>query len=121
MMNPTIARFIALTGCVFLVPACQTGMRPQLPASAQTPPSLIAGVCGDCHAVEEPFESPNPKAPTFASIANREGLTRETLAPWLLDAHNYPEQMDFELSPGEAKQIADYMLTLQSEDYRPQP
>lgn len=107
-----------MLGCGLTVAACQPYAKPRA-ANEAAPPSLVAGVCGDCHAVEQPFESPNPEAPTFASIANRAGLTRETLAPWLLDAHNYPLQMDFELSEGEAKQIADYMLTLQSEDYRP--
>ncbi|MBV7258631.1 hypothetical protein KCG46_03445 [Erythrobacter sp. WH158] len=112
-------RFAAICTTALLLSACHTAASPQLTASLQ-PSSLISGVCGDCHAVERAFDSPNPNAPSFVAIANRNGLTRETLGPWLLDAHNYPLQMDFELSEAEAKQIADYMLALRSDQYRPE-
>ncbi|MEM6857178.1 MAG: hypothetical protein AAF559_04830 [Pseudomonadota bacterium] len=41
------------------------------------------------------------------------------LTAWLIEAHNYPELMDFELSEAEAREVAEYMLSLQSEDYEP--
>jgi len=81
--------------------------------------AFIEAACGGCHAVEYPALSPNPSAPTFASIANREGLSEETLADWLADAHNYPEVMDFDLDPDHVEIIAKHMLTLRSEDYQP--
>ncbi|MEM6266180.1 MAG: hypothetical protein AAF707_01545 [Pseudomonadota bacterium] len=102
--------------------ACQYEPRePARSASVKTPPALVQGVCGDCHAVEAPFLSPNPEAPSFSAIANREGLSEETLASWLIDAHNYPELMEFELTQEEAQKVTTYMLTLRDEDYEPEP
>lgn len=110
----------ALTAAGLSLSACDTPP----PASATDPapvPSLVQGVCGDCHAVEAPFLSPNPEAPPFDAIANRPGLTRATLKTWLIDAHNYPELMEFELSDEEAQKVADYMATLMRDDYEPAP
>jgi len=90
-------------------------------AAPSTVPNLVQGVCGDCHGVEPPFLSPNPEAPGFDAIANREGLSDETLSTWLIDAHNYPEIMEFELDEAEARKVADYMLTLRDAQYRPAP
>ncbi|MFN3990320.1 MAG: hypothetical protein ACK4IS_08675 [Erythrobacter sp.] len=100
-----------------LTTACQTTL-PQ--TSAPKPPAFVEAACGGCHATEPPFLSPNPESPSFAAIANREGLTEATLASWLYDAHNYPEQMDFTLTREQAEQIADYMITLRRADYRPE-
>jgi mono/diheme cytochrome c family protein len=104
---------VALGGCQDAPPASA--------AKAPRVPSLVQGVCGDCHGVEAPFISPNPEAPGFDAIANSAGLTEETLGSWLIDAHNYPELMDFELSDEEAREVADYMLTLKGKQYRPAP
>ena len=97
--------------------ACQT-TAPQ--TAAPKPPAFVEAACGGCHAVEPPFLSPNPESPSFAAIANREGLTEATLGSWLFDAHNYPEQMDFTLTREQAEQIADYMITLRRAGYRPE-
>lgn len=70
--------------------------------------------------MEPPFLSPNPAAPSFESIANRSGLDEATLSRWLTDAHNYPEQMDFDLGPEKVEEVARYMITLQREDYEPE-
>jgi len=98
--------------------ACQTTP----PASQQTtqsnPPAFVEAACGGCHAVQPPFLSPNPQAPSFAAVANQAELTDDTLAVWLKDAHNYPEVMDFDLAPEQAEEIADYMITLRRGDYR---
>ena len=83
--------------------------------------AFVQAACGGCHAVEEPGLSPNPASPTFADIANREGLSHETLVTWLTDAHNYPEVMDFDLDPPQVDDIADYILTLRSDNYRKLP
>lgn len=83
--------------------------------------AFAQGACGGCHAVEAPYLSPNPQAPPFAAIANREGLTAETLGRWLRDAHNYPEEMDFDLDPAQVDMLVAYMLRLQDEAYRPLP
>ena len=128
MRTPALL-FLAL----FAVSACQTAAPADpVPAPVTTPitapipgaspvPNLVQGVCGDCHGVAPPFLSPNPEAPGFDAIANSAGLTGESLTRWLIDAHNYPELMEFELSEPEAREVAAYMVTLQSEDYEPAP
>ena len=88
-------------------------------AADPSPPAFVEAACGGCHAIEPPYLSPVAVAPSFESIANREGLTERTLARWLTDAHNYPEAMDFDLEPKHVKQIADYMITLKRDDYVP--
>jgi len=82
-------------------------------------PAFVEAACGGCHAVEPPFLSPNPEAPSFESIANRRGLSEQSLGDWLKQAHNYPEQMDFDLDEAQAEAIAAYMVRLQRDDYEP--
>jgi mono/diheme cytochrome c family protein len=108
---------LTLAALAAFTTACQT-TAPQ--AAAPKPPTFVEAACGGCHATEPPFLSPNPESPSFAAIANREGLTEATLASWLFDAHNYPEQMDFTLTRAQAEAIADYMITLRRADYRPE-
>lgn len=85
------------------------------------PPPFVEAVCGDCHAVEPPFLSPNPAAPTFEAIANTRGVTRASLEKWLGDAHNYPDEMEFDLEENWVQLTADYIVTLRSEDFTPDP
>lgn len=76
--------------------------------------------CTACHAITaNAAQSPYPRAPTFEMIANREGLSRDTLGTFLRDAHNYPESMDFTLDPNEVDDLVEYMLTLRRANYRP--
>lgn len=82
-------------------------------------PAFIEAACGGCHAVEPPFLSPNPASPSFAAIANRQGLSEKSLGDWLADAHNYPEDMDFTLTRAQIDQIAAYMVTLRNAGYVP--
>lgn len=113
---------LPLAALAMLASGCQTAA-PQTTGpqtAAAKPPAFVEAACGGCHAVEPPFRSPNPESPSFAAIANRAGLTEETLARWLTDAHNYPEQMDFTLTPAQAQAIADYMVTLRRADYVPE-
>ncbi len=81
--------------------------------------ALAQAACGSCHSVEPFGLSPNSAAPEFPAIANRRNLTRETLTMWLVDAHNYPQEMDFYLEEDEVGQLVDYMLSLRREDYHP--
>lgn len=83
--------------------------------------AFVQAACGGCHAVEPPHLSPNPLAPRWVDIANRPELDEQSIAAWLRDAHNYPEEMDFDLDPDQAEMIADYMLSLRSPDYRRMP
>ncbi|MBQ94824.1 MAG: hypothetical protein CL510_03195 [Actinobacteria bacterium] len=89
--------------------------------SEDAAPTYVIAICGECHAVQDNAVSPNPQAPGFADIANSPGLTRDTLVTFLADAHNYPMQMDVDLVEEDIEVIADYMLTLQSEDYVRRP
>lgn len=82
-------------------------------------PAFVEAACGGCHAVEPPFLSPNPASPSFAAIANRRGLSEKSLADWLAEAHNYPEDMDFTLTRRQIDQIAAYMVTLRDAGYVP--
>lgn len=97
--------------------ACQT--TPEAAAPDPEAHALAQAACAGCHSVEPYGLSPNPEAPEWPLIANREGLTRETLTTWLTSAHNYPEEMDFYLEEDEVAQLVDYMLTLRREDYHP--
>ena len=111
-----LAAFAALT-----LPACAPAPDTASASGSASVPNLVQGVCGDCHGVEPPFLSPNPEAPSFEAIANSAGLTGESLTKWLIDSHNYPELMEFELGEAEAREVAAYMVTLQREDYEPTP
>ena len=84
-------------------------------------PMLVGAVCGSCHAVTPGTLSPLPQAPTFPAIANREGLTRETLTTYLRDAHNYPDIMDVGLTDEDVALVVDYMISLKDPDYRATP
>jgi len=81
--------------------------------------AFIQATCADCHAIRPLELSPNPEAPSFADIANREGLTAKTLSAFLKDAHNYPDAMDFDLNAARADALTAYILTLREENYRP--
>ena len=111
---------LGLFAAAALLGACQTIAPASQVAEETQAPAFVEAACGGCHAVEPPFLSPNPDAPSFAAIANRGDLTQDTLASWLRDAHNYPEVMDFDLKPEQAEDIAAYMATLRREEYRPE-
>lgn len=83
--------------------------------------AFVQAACGGCHALQDNELSPNPHAPRWVDIANREELTEETMVSWLLDAHNYPDVMDFDLEPKQAEMVADYLMTLRSDDYKRMP
>ena len=99
-------------------PPAMLGKRTAPSADARAP-AFVEAACGGCHAVEPPFLSPNPASPSFAAIANRRGLSEKSLADWLAEAHNYPEDMDFTLTRAQIDQIAAYMVTLRHAGYVP--
>lgn len=107
---PTLAATLA----ALTLAACTT-----TPAPAPGPPAFVEAACGGCHAVEPPFLSPNTRAPSFEAVANRPGVTRATIRAWLIDAHNYPEQMDFDLTRERVDEVTNYMITLRRADYVP--
>ncbi|MCL9998978.1 MAG: cytochrome c [Erythrobacter sp.] len=116
---------IALTALAACATAPGTGNAPPMVGKSTSPspdtraPAFVEAACGGCHAVEPPFLSANPASPSFAAIANRPGLSEKSLADWLVDAHNYPEDMDFTLTRKQIDQIAAYMVTLREAGYVP--
>lgn len=119
-MRPLIA--ITTLAPAALLSACQTTPQPTASASQPeqaSPPVFVEAACGGCHAVEPPFLSPNPRAPSFEAVANRPGVTRATVRAWLVNAHNYPEVMDFDLNRDHVDAVSDYMITLRRADYVP--
>ena len=118
-----IAAALTLTACAAALgtdnPPAMLG-KPTSPSPDTRAPAFVEGACGGCHAVEPPFLSPNLAAPSFASIADRPGLSQQSLAAWLGEAHNYPEDMDFTLTPRQVDQIAAYMVTLRGAGYVPE-
>ena len=126
---------ILVASLAMALAACQTyGAEPKQVAARETlpvantttgdgytAPTFVTAICGECHAVRDNAVSPNPQAPGFADIANSPGLTRATLVTFLSDAHNYPMQMDVDLVREDIELIADYMVTLRSDDYTKRP
>lgn len=117
-MRPIVIMLTALA-----LSACQT-----TPASSalqseemRQARGFAQAACGGCHGVERYGLSANPEAPEWPTIVNRPGLTEATLRDYLLNAHNYPEQMDFYLDADEVDRLVAYMLTLQQEHYRLPP
>lgn len=128
MTQHPLRSFALLAVPLIALAACQTpGSEnpPPMVGKATSPsadtraPAFVEAACGGCHAVEPPFLSPNPASPSFAAIANRSGLSETSLADWLEEAHNYPEQMDFTLTRPQIDQIAAYMVTLRHAGYVP--
>jgi mono/diheme cytochrome c family protein len=113
-LMPDLRTLLALGTVALAATACQP-----LPASDSSAApgehpdrALAQSACGGCHAVDRRSVSPSPGAPPLAVLVNRPGLTRNVLAVWLRNAHNYPAEMDFTLEPRDAERIAGYMLTL---------
>ena len=104
----------AAAACQPLAPAART-------ATAEPQPGLAfaRGACSGCHAVDRRSVSPDPNAPPFAAIVNQQGVTRNTLAAWLRNAHNYPDEMKFTLERRNVDDLAAYMLTLRDPNFRP--
>lgn len=107
---------LAMSGCAYPEQQASAPMNAQ-PETI----SFTQDTCGRCHAIEGDALSPNPQAPRFVDIANREWMTQESLASWLADAHNYPEMMEVDLERDRVDAIAAYMLTLRSDDYKRLP
>jgi len=117
------AKPLLLLCFTLLFTACQN--LPSAEPAAATMPSegqaFAQASCGGCHAIGLYGPSANPNAPPFGAIANRDGLTAETLSFWLRGAHNYPREMNFSLREPEVNPLVTYMLTLRDPNYRRPP
>lgn len=113
----------AVSAAAALLGACQSVPPQAEPGSAATesldPKSpearglkLARNRCADCHSVSHGETSPVPHAPSFSAIASSRGLTNESLAGWLRDHGNYPDEMYFEIPAEHIADLAAYMVTL---------
>jgi mono/diheme cytochrome c family protein len=94
--------------------------RPSVPsASAKRGLAFATARCAGCHAVAPGQGSSNPEAPPFEAVANQRGLTGSTLRQFLRDSHSYPAAMEFEIDRAAINDLANYIITLKSENYRP--
>lgn len=75
--------------------------------------------CSGCHGVVANSSSPNPESPPFEDIANRPGVSRETLRQFLRDSHNYPAAMNFAVEDARISDLAAYIVTLKKPGYKP--
>jgi mono/diheme cytochrome c family protein len=75
--------------------------------------ALAVSVCAQCHAVQSgQSHSPNPKAPSFSSVARTRGMTDRTLRVWLQSSH--PTMPNFILTTDERNNVIAYILSLKS-------
>ena len=119
-MSARSTRYLPPLGLALLLAACEAvPSGDPAPAATASPDQAFAQArCGSCHAVGLYGSSNNPNAPPFGAIANQEGVTAETLNEWLRGAHNYPQEMDFYLTPAEVDRLVAYLLSLRTPDYR---
>jgi mono/diheme cytochrome c family protein len=79
-------------------------------ASAATGKTLVQHQCVSCHAVEPGQQSPNPKAPTFAAIANEPSATAYSLHVFLQTTH--ATMPNFVIESDDIDDIVSYILSL---------
>ena len=116
-MKKSILSLVPVSG---LLAACVTASDPDAAERSVIDGHDFAEArCADCHAIGPGMLSPNPSAPEFARIANSPGLTRETLGRWLNNSHDFPREMYFAVPEEKIDDLVAYMMTMQSEDYRP--
>jgi len=112
----TFGLLILLAGCSLT--GVHSGSADPLSANLRTGSPEWRGLkfvrnrCSDCHAVEPGAESPMPGAPTFMSVANRPGMTRDSLNGWMREHDNYPRAMYFEIPAEHIDDVVSYVLTL---------
>jgi mono/diheme cytochrome c family protein len=112
------ARLLAMLGAACLcAAACNPGREgqpaPGPSAPAARPAGLVyaEGACADCHAVEAgQTQSPNPKAPTFETIANTPGVTRMGLSALLHTSHRTMPNLI--VDPNRIDDLSAYLDTL---------
>ena len=63
--------WISLPLAALALNACQPMGSTSSASQAPRVPTLVQGVCGDCHAVQRPFQSPNPDAPMSSAAVIR--------------------------------------------------
>ena len=88
-----------------------SGATAQEPGSVTKGAELARSVCAHCHAVGSgQRRSPNPMAPSFATLATTPGMTGTALRVWLRSSH--PTMPDYILSDHDRDDVVAYILSL---------
>lgn len=116
MLRPALLAFalFAAGSTAALSAATARPQEPALSSSAKRGLATAQARCAACHAITPNDSSPNPEAPSFDDIANREGLTAATLRGYLRDAHNYPDAMNFRIDRPQVRDLSAYIVTLKA-------
>lgn len=120
MLRPVLFAVALITaGSTAIVSAATARPKePALSTSAKRGLAIAQARCATCHAISPNDSSPNPEAPSFDDIANREGLTSATLRGYLRDAHNYPEAMNFRINRKQVRDLSAYIVTLKAPSHK---
>ena len=80
-------------------------------ASAATRGEVLAQQrCAECHATKAAQQSPNPKAPAFAAIANEPSATDYSLRVFLRTTH--ATMPNFKINPDDIDDLVAYIRSL---------
>jgi len=82
-------------------------------ASAARGKTLVQRECVSCHAVEPGQQSPNPKAPTFAAVANEPSATPYSLHVFLQTTH--ATMPNFVIQSDDIDDIVAYIVSLKNQ------
>lgn len=123
MANSPVKKLLLSFAGMALLASCQTATT-AAPTRVERPVygdvvAFAQAACGGCHAVEHDALSPDVMAPEWPNIVNSPEVTADTLRRWLIDAHNYPEEMDFELNRPQIEELVTYMMSLKRSGYEP--
>jgi cytochrome c2 len=106
-MNSKIMLVIA----EFLIGAIVTGASAQDMGDPQKGHTYARMVCAECHAVEKgQAQSPNPKAPSFSTVAATSGMTELALRVWLQTPH--PTMPNLLLKASDRDDLVAYVRSL---------
>jgi mono/diheme cytochrome c family protein len=99
--------FLAVAAVLFLA----SGATAQEPGDVKKGAELARSVCAHCHAVGSgERRSPDPMAPSFASLATTPGMTGTALRVWLRTSH--PTMPDYILGDQDRDDVVAYILSL---------
>ena len=90
-----------------------------VPVTAQEPGEPRSGLkfalahCAECHAVKDSeAKSPNPSAPSFASVAKTPGMSGRALAVWMQTSH--PTMPNLVIATEDRDNVIAYIMSLRA-------
>jgi mono/diheme cytochrome c family protein len=104
---------VRIVATAVLLAAGSAGAGAQEAGDARAGLSVAQNTCAACHAIEkEQARSPNPDAPTFATIAAVPGMTMTALLAALQTSHRERTMPNLILPPDETRNVIAYILSL---------